>query len=348
MSDTVGPAASEVDAHGPAAEAPVTGRLRPAVVAKSRRAGLWQVLGPVLVFVGTLLIVSVLNPAYLRGTGISIVTEAAAPIMLVALGQAMVLNIGSIDLSNAAISLFGAILLALALPTFGVAALLGMLVVVTALGAVNGAIVAYAQVPSFALTLGTLGILAAATLVMSGSETIYVTHNRELVTTLYQTRPLGVPLTFWFGVVVAGVYWALLRYAGVGQGMTAMGKNESGAIFAAVRTRWLKVLAFAISGFSGGLAGIGIVAQAGSASVSGLGSDLLLPGIAAALVGGTAISGGLTNPINVVFGALTVAFVPIAVQAIGITAQAQSLVYGCFVIVIVVLTTSQSRNAVVK
>jgi ribose transport system permease protein len=268
--------------------------------------------------------------------------------MLVALGQAMVLNIGSIDLSNAAISLLGAILLALTLPSFGLAAPIGVLLVVTLLGAVNGAIVAYAQVPSFALTLGTLGILETAALVTSGSETIYVTRNRELVTALYQGRLAGIPLTFWIGVLVAILYWALLRYTGVGQGMTAMGKNEAGAIFSAVRTRLLKVLAFAISGFTGGLAGVSIVAQAGSASASGLGSDLLLPGIAAALVGGTAISGGLTNPINVVFGALTVAFVPIAVQAIGISAQAQSLVYGLFVIVIVVLTTNRARDAIIK
>jgi ribose transport system permease protein len=140
----------------------------------------------------------------------------------------------------------------------------------------------------------------------------------------------------------------MLRYTSVGQGMTAIGKNEPGAIFAAVRTRWLKVLTFAISGFTGGLAGVSIVAQAGSASASGLGSDLLLPGIAAALVGGTAISGGLTNPINVVFGALTVAFVPIAVQAIGISAQAQSLVYGVFIIGVVMLTTNRARDAIIK
>ena len=348
MSNMAEPAARAADAHQSAADVTLAERLRRFVANSIGRAGLWQAFGPVLVFAATLLIVSVLNSAYLRGTGISIVTEAAAPIMLVALGQAMVLNIGSIDLSNAAISLLGAILLALALPTFGLTALIGVLLVVTVLGAINGAIVAYAQVPSFALTLGTLGILETAALVTSGSETIYVTQNRELVTTLYQSRPAGIPLTFWIGVLVAILYWALLRYTNVGQGMTAMGKNEAGAIFSAVRTRWLKVLAFAISGFTGGLAGVSIVAQAGSASASGLGSDLLLPGIAAALVGGTAISGGLTNPINVVFGALTVAFVPIAVQAIGISAQAQSLVYGLFVIVIVVLTTNRARGMIVK
>lgn len=340
MNDSAGPAASGVDARPSGTEQSMADRLR--------QFADWQALGPFLVFAATVLAVSLVNPAFLGGTGISIVTGAAASILLVALGQAMVLHVGSIDLSNASISLLGAILMALAVPTYGVVGLIGVLIAVTAFGAINGAIVAYGQVPSFALTLGMLGIFDAAALVTSGSETIYVSKNRELVTTLYHFRLAGVPLTFWIGVVIAILYWALLRYTGVGQGMTAIGKNESGAIFAAVRTRWLKILAFAISGFTAGLAGVTIIAQAGSASASGLGSDLLLPGIAAALIGGTAISGGLTNPINVIFGALTVAFVPIAVQAIGITAQAQSLVYGLFIIVVVVLTTNRTRDAIIK
>ena len=340
MSNTAEPATKTIDTAHLGADLSATGRVR--------QFAMWQALGPFLVFAAMLLTVSITNPAFLGGTGISIVTESAAPILLVALGQAMVLNIGSIDLSNASISLLGAILLALALPTLGIGAPIAVLAVVTMFGAINGAVVAYAQVPSFALTLGTLGILDAATLVTSGSETIYVSQNRELVTTLYQYQLAAIPLTFWLGVFVAVLYWGLLRFTRVGQGMTAMGKNEPGAIFSAVRTRWLKVLAFAISGFTGGLAGVSIVAQAGSASASGLGSDLLLPGITAALVGGTAVSGGLTNPLNVVFGALTVAFVPIAVQAIGISAQAQSLVYGFFVIVVVVLTTHRSRDLVIK
>ncbi|MDX7950301.1 ABC transporter permease [Lichenihabitans sp. Uapishka_5] len=340
MSNAARQAAKAVDVPRPAARTPVATKLTPSAI--------WQSFGPVIVFAVVLLMVSVRNPAFLGGTGLSIVAESAAPILLVALGQAMVLNIGSIDLSNASISLLGAILLALALPGLGIGAPIAVLMAVTIFGAINGAIVAYAQVPSFALTLGTLGILDAATLVTSGSETIYVSQNQEIVTTLYQDRLLALPLTFWIGVGVAVLYWALLRFTRVGQGMTAMGKNEPGAIFSAIRTRWLKVLAFAISGFTGGLAGVSIVAQAGSASASGLGSDLLLPGIAAALVGGTAVSGGLTNPINVIFGALTVAFVPIAVQTIGITAQAQSLVYGVFIIAVVVMTTHRSRGAIVK
>ncbi len=86
--------------------------------AKLREMASWHTMSPLLVFLAMLLTVSVLNSAYLGPLGISIVTASAAPILLVALGQAMVLNIGSIDLSNAAISLLGSILLALAQDAF--------------------------------------------------------------------------------------------------------------------------------------------------------------------------------------------------------------------------------------
>ena len=308
----------------------------------------WSSLAPPLVFIAMLLGVSVLNSNYLGPLGISIATATAAPIMFLALGQSMVLNIGSIDLSNAAIALLGTLMLALALPPLGLGAFVLILLLVTIIGAINGAVISYAQVPSFALTLGTLAILQTAALVVSGADTIYVSENRELVSTLFEKQIFNAPLTFWIGILAAFILWAVLRYTILGQNMTAMGKNELGATLSAVPTRRIRIITYALSGFMGGLAGLSIVAQAGSASASGLGSDLLLPGIAAALIGGTSISGGQTNPLNVVFGALTVGFVPIAIQAMGLGAQAQSLVYGIFIIVVVALTTVRSREAVIK
>lgn len=308
----------------------------------------WHTVAPPLVFVAMVAVVGVFNANYLSPFGISIVAGTAAPILLVAVGQAMVLNIGSIDLSNAAISMLGAIILALLVPQIGVPGILAVLVLMTLVGAVNGAVLAWTQVPSFALTLGTLGILQTAALVISDSQTIYLSENRDLVTVFYNTNIAFIPLTFWIGALVAVAYWVLLRFTILGQNMTAIGKNESGAILSAVPHQRVKIVTFAISGFTGALAGLCIVAQAGSASASGIGSNLLLPGIAAALVGGTSISGGLTNPLNVVCGALTVAFVPVAIQASGFSAQAQSLVYGIFIILVVALTTTRTRGLVIK
>jgi ribose transport system permease protein len=318
--------------------------------ARARRiaAKAWQALGPLVIFIVMFAVVSVLTPTFIGGGGLTIIASSAAPILLVALGQALVLNIGSIDLSNASITLLGAILLAMTLGSVGPAAPILIVLLVTIFGAVNGFIVAYAQVPSFALTLGTFGIFQSAALVVSSATTVYVTQNGAGVAALYQSGVAGLPMTFILGIIVAVVSWAFLRFTRAGLGMTAIGKNESGAIFSGVRTRVLKIAAYALSGLMAGIAGITIIAQAGSASPTGLGSDLLLPGIAAAIVGGTSISGGVTNPINVVFGAMTVALVPIATAAIGIDAQAQNLVYGAVIIVVVALTLSRSKNSIVK
>ena len=309
---------------------------------------LWQSVGPIAVFVILFAVVGVLQPDFVGGGGIGILAVQATSILLVALGHAMVLHVGSIDLSNAAMAIFAAILLALLLGPLAGAALVITLVVVTLIGAVNGWLVAYTQVPSFALTLGTLGILTAASLVISGATTVYAEANNELLAPLFGGGIIFLPVAFWLAVVLAVLLWVLLRRTSVGQAMTAVGLNESGAIFAGMRTRWVKVTAFALSGLLAGFAGIMIIAQAGAASSFGLGSDLLLPGIAAAIVGGTAITGGVTNPLNVIFGALTITLIPIGAAAVGVPPQAQSLVYGLVIIVAVALTRSRARGEIVK
>lgn len=309
---------------------------------------LWQTAGPLVIFVAMFGLVAALTPTFLGGGGLSVVAISAAPILLVALGQALVLNVGSIDLSNASLTLLAAILLAMTLAPLASAAPLVVVLLVTLFGAVNGLLVAFTQVPSFALTLGTFGIFQASALVVSNATTVYVSENGGPIIGLFENRIAGIPLTFWLGVIVAVILWWMLRFTRLGQGMTAIGVNETGAIFSGMHTRWLKVAAFALSGLLAGLAGITIIAQAGSASPTGLGSDLLLPGIAAAIVGGTSISGGVTNPINVIFGALTVALIPIATAVIGIDAQAQNLVYGVVIIAVVALTMAHSRSDVVK
>ena len=288
------------------------------------------------------------NPAFLGGGGPGILALQATFILLVALGQSTVLNIGSIDLSNAAMAVFSAMILAMTIGNLGPIAIVLCLVVATAIGAVNGFIVANTQVPSFALTLGTLGILQAASLVISDATTVYVTGNSDILAPLFGNFYFKLPLAFWLTVLLAVILWLVMKFTKIGEAMKAVGLNETGAIFSGIDNRQVKIVAFAISGLFAGLAGVMIIAQGGAASSFGLGSDLLLPGIAAAIVGGTAITGGTTNPLLVIFGALTVALIPIASAVLGVPAEAQSLVYGLVIIVAVALTIQRKSSAVVK
>lgn len=315
-----------------------------------RRSGLrmLQTIGPLAVTVLMLVIVVLSNPRFLSGGGPGILALQATFILLAALGQACVLNVGSIDLSNAALAVLSAMVLAMTLGSLGPVALALSIALATAIGVVNGLIVAYAQVPSFALTLGTLGILQAASLVISDATTVYVKGSSDVLLPLFGTAFINLPTAFWIAVLLAVAMWFLTKLTRLGQAMTAVGVNEMGALFSGINNRLTKVVAFGISGFFSGVAGVMIIAQGGAASSFGLGSDLLLPGIAAAIVGGTAITGGVTNPLLVVFGALTVALIPIAAAVVGVPASAQSLVYGLVIIVAAALTMERRSHAAVK
>lgn len=307
-----------------------------------------QVLAPAAIFLGLLALVSVVEPTFLGGGGPSIIAQQATPILLVALGQCLVLQIGSIDLSNAAMALLTTILAALTLGPLGVTSPFLCVAIVTLIGALNGAILVFAQIPSFALTLGTLGVLQAASLVVTGSNVVYVMDHQDVVDWLFGLSFLTLPVAFWIAAALAVALWAFLRLTPAGQGMAAVGYNERAATLSGLPVKSLKVLAFALSGFCAGLAGICVIAISGAASSIGLGSDLLVPSIAAALAGGTAITGGACNPINVIFGALFVALIPVGSAAVGVDPQAQSIVYGIVLIVAVAATLSRTRSGIVK
>ena len=309
---------------------------------------IWQSIGPLVVCLALFALVVLRNPAFLGGGGPGILALQATFILLIALGQACVLNVGSIDLSNAALSVLSAMVLAMNLGSLGPLALVLSIGLATLIGVINGLLIAYAQVPSFALTLGTLGVLQAASLVISNATTVYVAGSSAILNPLFGTYLAKLPLAFWLSVVLAVIMWVVFRFTRAGEAMTAVGLNEKGAIFSGIGNRRVKVLAFGLSGFFAGLVGVVIIAQGGAASSFGLGSDLLLPGIAAAIVGGTAITGGRTNPLLIIFGALTVALIPIASAVLNVPATAQSLVYGLVIIIAVALTIRRSAGTVIK
>lgn len=307
-----------------------------------------QLLAPAAVFFALLTVIAVAVPTFVGGSGPSIIAQQATPILFLALGQCVVLMIGSIDLSNGALALFCSILTAMTLGSMGIASPFLCVAIVTLIGVTNGLLLVFGQVPSFALTLGTLGVLQAASLVVTGSNVVYVTANAGVVDWLFFSQFLAMPVAFWFAVVFAVALWAFVRFTTWGQGIMAVGHNEKAAALSGLPVKALKVGAFGLSGFFAGLGGVAIISIAGAASSNGLGSDLLVPAIAAALVGGTAITGGTCNPINVIFGAMFIALIPVATNAVGVSPLAQSIVYGLVLVVAVAATMGRSRNVIVK
>src|SRR5688500_17817761 len=113
---------------------------------------------PAAVLVVLVLAVASREPSFLGAASMRALLEGAAPLLLLALGQTFVILIGGIALSVAVLASLGTVLLASWLPSAGTMGVLATLAATTLAGALNGAVSAYAQVPSFVVTLGAMGL----------------------------------------------------------------------------------------------------------------------------------------------------------------------------------------------
>lgn len=316
--------------------------------AATDRAALLRQFAPLLVLIVLLAAISVVQPQFLVGSGLQVLFFQALPILILALGQLCVIMTGGIDLSSAAIAILSAVVVAQLLEPVGPAAVLVTVLIGTAAGALNGLIVSYFQVPSFAVTLGALGVWQAVALVASNESTVYIDTNAAWITWLTDYESGKVELGVWFGLILAVALWAVMKWTRFGTTLRAVGLNERAAKLSALPVNLTKITAFGLSGLFASIAGIVMTAQQGTASASGLGIGLLLPSIAAAVAGGAAITGGIGNPLNVVIGALIIALVPVGSAAVGIEPRYQQIVYGVVVILAVVATIDRTRLRVIK
>jgi ribose transport system permease protein len=307
-----------------------------------------RLFAPLLLLLAMLSVVFALQPAFFAGSGLVILGTQAVPVLLLALGQSMVMMVGGIDLSSASLAVFSAIIVATALPAFGYGAPVLVLLIGAAAGATVGFLSAYFQVPSFAITLGALGVWQALALLLSNATTVYVDQNAEAITWLVDWEIAGFPLSVFVAAGIAGELYLVLKFTATGRDIRATGLNEKAALLSGVATVRTKIIVFAISGACAAFAGTALTAQQGTATASGLGIGLLLPGIAAAVAGGVAITGGVGNPINVIVGALIITLIPIGTSAIGIDPRIQQIVYGVIVILAVMATIDRTPGRIIK
>ncbi len=306
-----------------------------------------RVFGPLIVLIALALLITLAQPAFLSGQSLLVVANQAVPILLLGLAEMFVVLTGGIDLSAAAVASLGTVLVARLLPELGPLAVVVTLVALTAAGAASGALVAYGQVPSFVITLGALGFWSAVALVLSGASTIYVTENFAAISWLTNLGVGAVSSSVLLAVLLVAGIWLAMRYRPRGNVFHVVGLGERAALLAGIRARRVKVVAFALSGLLSGLAGVVLTAQQQSAAAQ-LGDSLLLPAIAAAVVGGCAITGGVGGPWRVLIGALIVTVLRVGGAVAGIDPNYQQIVYGVVVIAAVALTLDRGKLSLIK
>jgi ribose transport system permease protein len=337
------------DAAGPSGTAGPGDHSQDTGAPSSRRHGLgWyheRGVTPLAVLAALVLIVSVYDPSFLRPSSLLALLDQTSVIALLALSQAVVVITGRITLANAALASLAGVVLAKLLPALGLGAVGVVLVGGAVCGLALGVVHIVAQVPSFIVTLGGLGICAGVSLWLSNADSVFVSSGYGAVDWI-SFRLYGIPISFVLTLVVCAVLMAGFALLPLGRGVRAVGFNERAAAYSGIRTGAVVVTVFGISGLLSGLAATVQVAQLQSAGAT-TSDSLLLPSIAAVILGGNAIAGGVGGVGRTLLGALIIALLRVGLDLIGITPAIQPVIYGAIVILAIAATVDRRRGVTV-
>lgn len=257
-------------------------------------------------------VVTAVQPSFAAPSNLARILNSTVILALLAAGSAAVIITRNIDVSVGSMlalsGIVGGMLLREGVPV--VISVLCVLLLGGVLGAVNGLGVTYGHVPAIVMTLGTLGAYRGVSFLLTGG------HSVENIPLEYKSigrmSVLGAPVLVWLAVLALVAFGLFLSRTRVGRHLYATGGNADGAHLIGVRTNGTVILAYTLSGLFAAAAALVFLAQIGSIS-NQAGQGVEMRAIAAAVIGGVALSGG----VGTVFGA--------AVGAVFITAAVSSL-----------------------
>lgn len=280
---------------------------------------------------------------YLRPDNLLGIVRQTATISVMAIATVFVISAREIDLSIAGVIPVSAYVAALLIPVLGpVPALLVALAAAAVIGLVNGLLVVLIGVPSFVVTLGMLGLLEGASRLFTNSQAVLI-RDPGFIAVFGSGSVMGIPvLVFWtLGLTVIGAL--VLKGTTAGKAVLATGGNPEAARVSGIRTNRVRITVLVVSSMAGGLAGLMYVGQFQSARFD-LGSSDLLTVIAAAIIGGTLLSGGKGSVVGALIGSLLLGVVNNGLVILGLDAPQQLMFRGAIIIAAVIISVRASRR----
>jgi ribose transport system permease protein len=304
-------------------------------------------LYPILVILALVIFFGVRNPNFATFDNAMNIGQQSSVLLLVALAGTIVILIGSIDLSVGSIVTLSGIVSALAIdgagPIVAIAAAMGTGL---AIGLVNGTTMIVLKVPSFLVTLGMMSVLTGITnMICNGASVMFA--DFSLTDFLNSKIVAGLPNIILVALLVAVVQVFVAFKTVLGRYLFAIGGGEVVAASSGVPVTRFKIYAFMLSGALSGLAGAVLAAQVG-AGTPVAGANMLLDSIAAIVMGGTALSGGVGGPQRTVLGVLVIAILSNGMDVTQISSFTQQVVKGLVIILAVASTIDRKKYQFIK
>jgi fructose transport system permease protein len=302
----------------------------------------YPAISPVIVMLLACLLFAYLNPRFYRPENLSLIAQQVAVVGGLAIGQTIIILTAGIDLSVGAVMVFTSIIMAGSVVNYGVPGPLALvlgLVVGTAAGLLNGLLVTRLRLPPFIVTLGTLNIFTAMTLLYSGGATVQQHSIPDVLLWPGTTFGIGgfsittgVILMLAMYVIVAWV----LRNTAWGRHIYAVGDDIEAAHLAGIEVNRLLVSAYAVCGLILAVTAWIMIGRVGAASPNAA-ADTNLDSITAVVIGGTSLFGGRGTVFGSLIGALIVGVFRNGLALAGVDVLWQTFVVGVLVIVAVAI-----------
>lgn len=297
-------------------------------------------LGALLVLAG---IFAAYSDAFLSQRNLTTVLRNSVDLAVICAGMTIVIIMGGIDVSVGGIVAVSAVLIGrafqLGLSTFSVIPI--GLAGGAFLGLLNGLIISHSRVPPIVATLGTMYIFIAVLFLVIGG--VWISGLPSTLSFLVLGSLLGVPVSL---LVIAGVYvvcWLLLRRTPWGQHVVAIGCDEVAARLAGIRVDRTKVQAYTLLGLLGGLAAVLYIARLRNVEVN-IGTNIALEAVAAVILGGANIRGGVGSLIGSLLGVIFIKMTQNGLVLIGISSLWEPVVIGGLLIAVLILDALETRR----
>jgi len=297
--------------------------------------------------VAIVVLMSWLQPdAFASWNNIYNITRNFAFIGIMSIGMVCVIITGGIDLSvGSLMGVVGVVCGILLEAQFSWwVALVGGLGAGLIAGAINGALVAYAGLSSFVVTLGMLSFARSVAIVLSGNRMIYdFGPSGAAFKIIGGGSFLGLSNPVWALVVLTIIFSIILKFTTWGRHLYAIGGNEHAARLTGVPVDRVKMQAYMVSGLTAAIAAILVVGWQGSA-INALGTSYELRVIASTVIGGANLMGGEGGPIGAVIGAALLEVIRNSLLMQGIDSNWQGAFVGVFIILAVLLEKVRGRR----
>ncbi|HVM23833.1 MAG TPA: ABC transporter permease [Candidatus Limnocylindrales bacterium] len=287
----------------------------------------------IVIFIGLLVFTRILRPAY----GLDALAIAALPVAFAAVGQAIVVISGGIDLSIGSVmaltNVTAAVLLA-GSPELSVPIVLLVLLLGLVIGAINGTLVVLSRVPDIVVTLAMLFVWAGAALLVLGTPGGGSVPWLREITSGYLGIPL-VPKALIVLLVVVGAIWIPLRRSRLGLSIYAIGSDRLAAFRSGVDVARTKIVAYSLTGLFAALGGLALTASTGIGTP--IPGPYLLLSVAAVVLGGVSLAGGRGGLLGPIVGIYILGLIRADLTFLGMEPGLSTVVQGVIMVAVVMV-----------